>query len=194
VITLELKRYLAFEPNIDEMSYKLTPAAHKSRNTLSLLRRLFLGVVRQRDPLPIGPQREVFGILPADGSLGGSISRQPRAMSVWWLIGVVIAIVWIVGVSTGLVASRNRTASHYYHACVSAKYEIASDYRALGRNDLANATDNAAATECWKVSGFTTFKQLVSDVMAGDLQILLMWVLLLLPIAMFFGIAIAVGV
>src|SRR5690242_13653206 len=136
---------------MDEMSYKLGQAARKRPDILWLLCRLFLGARPQRDTLPVGPQRDTFAILPAGTSLGGSVSRQPRSISVWWLIGAVIAVVWMIGASTGLVESRNRTASQYYNACLSAKHEIASDYRARGRNDLANATENAAANECWKV-------------------------------------------
>jgi len=192
-MTRELNSYLAFEPNVDQMSYKLAQAAHKGPDTLSLLRRLFLGIGAQRATLAVGPQRDSLA-MPTDRSLGASVSKQPRSITVWWLIGVVISVVWIIGASTGLVTSHNRTASHYYDACVRAQHEIASDYRARGRNDLANATDNAAANECWKVSGFTTFNQLFSDVMAGDLQVLGLWVLLLLPVAILFGIAVAIAI
>jgi len=107
---------------------------------------------------------------------------------------LVISFVWIIGASTGVVESRNRTAAHYYQACVSANHEIASNYRAGGRNDLANATDNAAANACWKVSGFTTLNQLFSDVMAGNLQLLGLWVLVLLPVAVLFGVAVAIAI
>jgi hypothetical protein len=193
-MTRELNRYLAFEPNMDEMSYKLARATHKRPDTLSLPRRLFLGVGRRRDTLAVGPQRDSLAIFPIGRSLGVSVSRQPRSISVWWLVGVAISIVWIIGASTGLVESRNRTASHYYNACVSANHRIAADYRARGQNDLANVTDNAAANECWKVSGFTTLNQLVSDGMAGDFQILGLWVFLLLPIALLFGLAVAIGI
>jgi hypothetical protein len=176
------------------MSYKLTQSAYKGPDVVSLLRRLFLGVGPQRDTFPVGPQRDRLVILPAGTSLAASVSKQPRSITIWWLIGAVISVVWIIGSSTGLVESRNRTATQYYHACVSANHEIASNYRASGRNDLANATDNAAADECRKVSGFTTFNQLFSDVMAGDLQILGLWVvLILLPVAVLFGIAVAIA-
>jgi hypothetical protein len=193
-MTRELNRYLAFEPNVDQMSYKLAQAAHKRPDTLSLLRRLFLGVRPQRDTFAVGPQRDTFAGLSTDRSLGASVSQRPRSISVWWLIGALISVVWIIGASTGLVESRNRTASHYYNACVSANHRIAADYRARGQNDLANVTDNAAANECWKVSGFTTLNQLVSDGMAGDFQILGLWVFLLLPIALLFGLAVAIGI
>ena len=179
---------------MDEMSYKLTQAARKRPDALSLLRSLFLRVGPQRATLAVGPQRDSLAILATDRSLGAYVSKQPRSISIWWLIGVVISVVWIIGASNTLVESRNQTASRYYNACVNANHEIATNYRARGLNDLAKVTDNAAANECRKVSGFTTFNQLVSDVMAGDLQVLGFWIFLLLPVAILFGIAIAIGI
>jgi hypothetical protein len=106
-------------------------------------------------------------------------------MSGWQRIGVVISVLWILSAPIALVVSQNNSASSYYASCRSTNYDIASNYRQAGRNDLADAIEAKAHDECWKVPGFTTISKLGSYLVAGDAQSGILWLFLLVPLAAF---------
>jgi hypothetical protein len=105
-------------------------------------------------------------------------------MSGWQRIGVVISLLWLVGLPIYLMADSNRRASDFYTWCRSIESKFASDKRSSGRDDLAETTEQQHE-KCWRSARFMTPTVMAHTLIAGNVDTVALWSLMLVPLVIF---------
>jgi hypothetical protein len=105
-------------------------------------------------------------------------------MSGWQRIGVVISLLWLVGLPIYLMVDSNRRAGDFYTWCRSVESKVASDMRSSGRGDLADSTEQQHEN-CWRSARFMTPTVLAYTLIAGDADTATLWSLMLVPLVIF---------
>ena len=104
-------------------------------------------------------------------------------MITWRKIGVVISVLWLIGLPIFVMVDSNRRASQFYAWCRSTEPHFASD-----------VTPEQQDEWCSRAAGFMTPTVLVQVLIAGNADTFTIWSLMLGPVAVFwliFGIILA---
>jgi hypothetical protein len=107
-------------------------------------------------------------------------------MSGWQRIGVVISLLWLVGLPIYVMLDSNRRASNFYTWCRSVEAKAASDMRLSGR--AAESTEQQHEN-CWRLAGFMSPTVLADTLIAGNADTVALWSLMLVPLVIFWLIA-----
>jgi hypothetical protein len=103
-------------------------------------------------------------------------------MSGWQRIGVVISLLWLIGLPIFVMLDTNRRASDFYTWCRSVEAKAASDTRSSGRE--AESTEQQHEN-CRRLAGFMTPTVLADTLIAGNTDTVTLWSLMLVPLAIF---------
>jgi hypothetical protein len=94
-------------------------------------------------------------------------------MSGWQRIGVVISVLWLIGVPVYLVVHSSMNAGYLYEQCL--------------KTYLPDLTREEKHDTCWSSSliGTVNWKIVGSALIAGNFDTAILWSMMLLPIAIF---------
>ena len=102
----------------------------------------------------------------------------------WQKIGVLLSVIWMIGIPIYVMIDSNRRANEFYGMCRRLESSIASD--------PINAEQQHET--CWKSANFMTARVLAQTLIAGNADTLTLWFLILGPLVMFWiagGLALA---
>jgi hypothetical protein len=97
-----------------------------------------------------------------------------KLMITWRKIGVVVSVLWLIGLPIFVMFDSNRRASEFYAWCRSAESRYATDMTPEQQLEL-----------CTRSARFMTPSLLVQVLIAGNADTFAMWILMLGPVAVF---------
>jgi hypothetical protein len=98
-------------------------------------------------------------------------------LSGWQKIGVLVSIVWMIGLPICVMIDSNRRASEFYDVCRKVEPNISSN---LGTEQQHEA--------CWRTAKFMTPTVLAQTLIAGNADTATLWFFMLGPLAIFWAI------
>ena len=98
-------------------------------------------------------------------------------LSGWQKIGVLVSILWMIGLPICVMIDSNRRASEFYNVCRKVEPNIGSD--------LSTEQQHEA---CWRSAKFMTPTVLAHTLIAGNADTVTLWFFMLGPPAIFWAI------
>ena len=95
-------------------------------------------------------------------------------VSGWQKIGVLISIVWMIGLPICVMIDSNRRASEFYNVCRKLESKLAADMTAEQRHEA-----------CWRSAKFMTPTVLAQTLIAGNADTATLWFFMLGPLVVF---------
>src|ERR1700726_3102514 len=98
-------------------------------------------------------------------------------LSGWQKVGVLVSILWMIGLPICVMIDSNRRASEFYNVCRKVEPNIGSD--------LSTEQQHVA---CWRSAKFMTPTVLAQTLIAGNADTITLWAFMLVPLAIFWSI------
>ena len=105
-------------------------------------------------------------------------------MSGWQRIGVVISILWLIGVPIYLMVDQNQSASRVYESCLQNAYLI---YGPVGYEGDNPAEFHLASQRCLETRNqmFMSPKKFIGVLLSQDKESWVIWIAMFVPLALF---------
>jgi hypothetical protein len=96
-------------------------------------------------------------------------------MRLWQKIGILLSVIWMIGIPIYVMIDSNRRANEFYGMCRRLESSIVSD--------PTNAEQQHES--CWRSAKFMTPSGLAQTLIAGNADTLTLWFFILGPLVMF---------
>jgi hypothetical protein len=93
----------------------------------------------------------------------------------WQKIGILLSIIWMIGIPIYVMIDSNRRANEFYGMCRRLESSIASD----------STTAEQQHETCWRSAKFMTPSGLVQTLIAGNADTITLWSFILGPLVIF---------
>jgi hypothetical protein len=93
----------------------------------------------------------------------------------WQKIGILLSIIWMIGIPIYVMIDSNRRANEFYGMCRRLESSIASD----------STTAEQQHETCWRSAKFITPSGLVQTLIAGNADTITLWSFILGPLVIF---------
>ena len=93
----------------------------------------------------------------------------------WQKIGILLSIIWMIGIPIYVMIDSNRRANEFYGMCRRLESSIASD----------STTAEQQHETCWRSAKFMTPSGLVQTLIAGNADTITLWSFILGPLVNF---------